>query len=387
VELMTVAMAPFSIDPSTMGGWLIFLLLGVGFGATLEMAGFSYAPNLAAQFYGRDMRVLKTMFSAIVTAMILIFLSSAVGALDFRMVDVATTYLWPGIVGGLIMGAGFVIGGFCPGTSLAAAATGSRDALVYLAGLIVGIFGFGETVTWFEGFYNSSDLGRFTIPEWLGIFTGVVVLIVVVMASGVFLLVERIEHRLGSRAMRTPRRLALGLAGAAAALVLVTLIAQQPGWEDHWEMVAADEQVLLDNHDVQIHPGELLTLIHADAHIVMLDVQQQTSFDAFHIEGARYEGSDLETLYSDVADLMAEPPGTIYVTVGEDEQLATDAWRLLKGEHIPNVYVLEGGTSGWVDTFGSVADPDPAKYTLDYEHKITEVAEPTAPPAASGGCG
>ena len=97
------------------GAYGVFTLIGIAFGMTLESAGFGNSKLLAAQFYFKDMRVFKVMFTAIIVAMTLVFLSSAVGLLDYKLVWVPPTYLWPGIVGGLIMGVGFIIGGFCPG--------------------------------------------------------------------------------------------------------------------------------------------------------------------------------------------------------------------------------------------------------------------------------
>ena len=82
------------------------------------------------QVFGTDMTVLKVMFGAIVTAMVLVFLTSGLGLLDFNLVYVNETYLWPGIVGGLIMGVGFIVGGFCPGTSLVAMATWCGHTMV-----------------------------------------------------------------------------------------------------------------------------------------------------------------------------------------------------------------------------------------------------------------
>ena len=92
--------------------YLIFLGIGFAFGYVLEISGFGHSPKLAAQFYFKEMTVLKVMFTAIVTAMVLIFAASAVGLLDYNLVYVNPTYLWPGIVGGLIMGVGFILGGF-----------------------------------------------------------------------------------------------------------------------------------------------------------------------------------------------------------------------------------------------------------------------------------
>ena len=67
-----------------MGANLVYLLIGVGFGAMLELAGFGNSRKLAAQFYLRDLTVLKVMFTAIVTAMVLIFGASAAGLLDYQ---------------------------------------------------------------------------------------------------------------------------------------------------------------------------------------------------------------------------------------------------------------------------------------------------------------
>jgi hypothetical protein len=107
-------MAPFELD-GFMGGvgvYLVYLLIGIGFGATLEMAGFADSRRLAAQFYFKDLTVLKVMFTAIVTAMTLVFLASALQLLDYNVIWVNPTFLIPGIVGGLVMGVGFIIGGY-----------------------------------------------------------------------------------------------------------------------------------------------------------------------------------------------------------------------------------------------------------------------------------
>ena len=122
---------PFPLNfEDLLGHWesyLVSLAIGIAFGVVLEVAGFGDSRRLAAQFYLGDMTVLKVMFTGIVVAMVMVFAASAAGLLDFNLVWVNPTYLWPGIVGGLIMGVGFIIGGFCPGTSLVSAATGRLD--------------------------------------------------------------------------------------------------------------------------------------------------------------------------------------------------------------------------------------------------------------------
>lgn len=170
-------MAPFdlSAEIGQIGAWTIYLLVGFAFGFILESAGFGDSRRLAAQFYWRDLTVLKVMFTAILVAAVLIFWSTAIGWLDYDYVWVNPTYLWPGIVGGLIMGVGFIVGGFCPGTSLVGASTLKLDAIWFVAGSAVGIFSFGETVALFDDFWHSSNLGRLTLQAWLELPTGMVV--------------------------------------------------------------------------------------------------------------------------------------------------------------------------------------------------------------------
>src|SRR5512138_3588991 len=153
-------MAPFEIAriAGTLGYALAFGAIGFAFGAVLEMAGFGDTRKLAAQFYLREMTVLKVMFSAIAVAAVLLFLASAFGLLDLDRVWVNPTYLWPGIVGGLVMGVGFVVGGFCPGTSLVAAATLKIDGILFVLGALVGVGIFGEHVSSIESFWLSSYL-------------------------------------------------------------------------------------------------------------------------------------------------------------------------------------------------------------------------------------
>ena len=165
---------------------VIAFLVGIGFGFFLERAGFGSARKLAAQFYLTDMAVFKVMFTAIVTAMLGLFYLGWIGFLDLSLVYITPTYLLPQVAGGLILGVGFVIGGYCPGTSCVAASTGRIDGFVYLAGLVVGIFVFGEAFPLLKGFYSATPMGRVTLPELFHIPYGLIVFAVALMAVGGF---------------------------------------------------------------------------------------------------------------------------------------------------------------------------------------------------------
>ena len=178
---------------------IVACAIGIGFGFFLEQAGFGSAKKLTDQFYFRDMAVFRVMFTAIVTAMLGLFYLAAVGWVDLSLVYIQPTYLWPQIVGGLLLGVGFVVGGYCPGTSVVAMATGKVDALVNIAGIFAGIFVIGELWPSITGFTESSNLGRLTLPEVFHLPMGLIVLLVVLMAVGGFWGAGVLERRFASR--------------------------------------------------------------------------------------------------------------------------------------------------------------------------------------------
>lgn len=191
-------MAPWELgtELGEVASWIVYLMIGFAFGFILESAGFGDSRRLAAQFYWRDLTVLKVMFTAILVAAVLIFWATALGWLDYDDVWVNPTYVWPGILGGLIMGAGFIVGGFCPGTSLVGASTLKLDAIWFVAGTAVGILGFGESVSLFNDFWHSGNLGRLTLQDWLNLPTGVVILGLVSIGVLLFWVGDIVRHRI-----------------------------------------------------------------------------------------------------------------------------------------------------------------------------------------------
>jgi rhodanese-related sulfurtransferase len=350
-------MAPYALveELGKFGAYAIYLVIGLGFGATLEMAGFANARKLANQFYLKDMTVLKVMFTGIITAMILVFLSSSAGLLAFNDIYVPPTYLWPGIVGGLLMGVGFVIGGFCPGTSLVAVASLKIDGLFFFLGTLAGVFAFGETVGLFEDFWYSSYMGRFLLPEFLGLSVGATIVLVVLMALGAFWLAEKAEAFFGEDETDAgPLGLPLRLSGAGG-LALIALLVMgmgQPTPLEKWETLSDDKGSLLENRDVYIHPGELVQVAaNRQLKMVLLDVRNERDFNLFHLlDSRRVELRDLAE-GNLTKELLDEPGHAVVILVSNDELTATEGWKMLMGEGIMNLYILEGGINGWLDLF------------------------------------
>ena len=104
--------APFAGSFSLVAFLITSVVLGFFFGFFLERAGFSSARKLSAQFYFKDFAVLKVMFTAIVIAMLGMAYLALIGWLDMSQMYVPVTFLWPQLAGGLLLGAGFIIGGY-----------------------------------------------------------------------------------------------------------------------------------------------------------------------------------------------------------------------------------------------------------------------------------
>ena len=177
------------------GAIVAALVIGFAFGWFLERAGMGSARKLAGQFYLTDLTVFKMMFSAIVTAMLGAFWLGRLGVLDLSRVYVPETFILPQLVGGLVFGVGFAIGGLCPGTSCVAAATGRADGLALLGGMFTGVLLSGLAFAPLAEFYASTPRGEFTLPQLLRVPYGVVVAAVVIVALVGFRGAELVESR------------------------------------------------------------------------------------------------------------------------------------------------------------------------------------------------
>lgn len=411
-------MAPFPLVLSDyLGHWesyIVYVLIGFAFGAVLEMSGFANSLKLAHQFYFKEQTVLKVMFTGIVVAMLLVFLATGLGLLDYNLIWVNPTYLWPGILGGLIMGVGFILGGFCPGTSLVAAATLKLDGIFFVMGVFFGIFLFGESVGFYEDFWYSSYMGRYTLMELFDTSTGIVVLGVVIMALMAFFAAEQAERIIGKQPDSVRPQWRYYAAAGVIVLGVAALVIGQPTNEDRWNAIADEKTEQLDNREVQIHPAELLDTMQDQRLITyIIDVRSESDYNLFHIWDAHHLPQ--AALEDEVEVLLEQPANTVFVVVSNDETAATEAWRYLVAESVPNVYILEGGINNWLATFSDdlflaeyppietvsdeqlaygfdaalgarypVSFPDPHGEVYEYETKIVLTGKRGA---TGGGCG
>jgi hypothetical protein len=174
---------------------LIGLLIGIGFGFSLEQAGFSSSRKLAGMFYGYDTTVIKVFFTAAIVALIGSQLLSFFGLLNLNLVFVNEYYVTASIVGGVIMGAGFIMGGYCPGTGLCAMSIGKIDALLFFAGGLTGAFLFAESYPLIQKIANENYQGPIKVNEVLGISPGLFIFLLIIAAVAMFWIAELAEKK------------------------------------------------------------------------------------------------------------------------------------------------------------------------------------------------
>ncbi len=276
--------------------FIIAFVIGIGFGFFLERAGFGSGRKLAAQFYLRDLSVLKVMFTAIITAMTGLYLLSRFGMVDLSLVYLVPTFLVPQIVGGLLLGFGFVIGGYCPGTSCVSAATGRIDGMVYLAGMIAGLVGFAEFYPYLGNFPQMTSMGQITLARFFNLPYGLLVFAVVLMALGAFMAAEWAEKKFGgkepdpegsliakSRRLTPVRILALGLLAAG----LVASVSGDPYRGSHATIDTKDLAIRASRGLDSISAADVADwIIQGRDDFKLIDLRNQKDFDTYHIPTA-----------------------------------------------------------------------------------------------------
>lgn len=174
---------------------IIAIIIGIFFGFILEASGFSSSRKLAGVFYGYDFAVLKVFFTAALVSAIGLLYLDYFGYVDMGRLYVHPTYLWGAIIGGVVMGIGFISAGFCPGTSLCAVAIGKIDAIIYVFGIMIGIFLFSQFFGLFEPIYNGYYFGNITLVDSLDVNPYWFIFIFTIVAIVIFALSDVIRKR------------------------------------------------------------------------------------------------------------------------------------------------------------------------------------------------
>jgi hypothetical protein len=336
---------------------VVALLLGTAFGFVLEQAGFSSSRRLAGVFYGYDFTVLRVFFTAAVTAMSGVLLLGHFGLLDLDLIFVNPTWLMPAIAGGVMMGVGFILGGYCPGTSICAAAIGKVDAMFFVGGGLLGVLAFGEGYPLYKHFYESTALGPVKVFDSLGMAQGGFAFLLIVAAVVAFALTTQIERRVAgtlapSRGFSTWKHVAAGTALLALGVVLLLMPDRKTQLIDRVSdagYVAAHPAATMDLDELAFR------IVDADPRIKIIDIRTPKAFGVVALPGSQ-NMAQREVFGKDAVALLS-PRHVKKVIVGDTEAQERATYLLLQSLGYENLAVLQGGFGAFEAVFLGASAP------------------------------
>ena len=348
------------------GALYIALVIGFFFGLALERAGFGSSRRIAGIFYFKDMAVLKVMFTALVTAMIGLSLCIGLGVIDpSTEIHFMKTYYGAYIIAGLIFGVGFAMSGWCPGTATVGMASGKLDAVVFLAGTIVGSIFFNELFSLVKPLYtwgqsaqqNFGQEGLAFAYTSLGLSKSAFEFLFTLIAVGCFWASEYIEqkqmdYKERTRYFNTPflKAFSLILIVGAGGLYLFDAGGQAGNGKTIGPSSSSysSEKALLSavaSAADHVEPEELAEyLFDKDPDVIAVDVRPTKEFNVFHIRGAF--NVELPDLPQFVKQHRTKRMIVLYSNGMTHPAQARDS---LARMGFGNVYLLTDGLNGFIE--------------------------------------
>ena len=337
----------YSLDALGSGqAFVAALVIGLLFGLVLERAGFGSSRKLAAVFYLKDMTVIKVMFTAVLVAAIGLAYARLFGLVQANDVYLLPTVYGAQIVGGLLFGVGFVVGGWCPGTAAAGVASAKLDALVFLGGTVLGSVLFNELFGVVRSVYTAGERGVLFVYDSLGISQGTFLVIFVMVGAIFFALCEWVEKARGhTSGIRPAVVMSLGL--ILLALATGTAVSPSSAARPAETAGLSTEQQLLQQIDQaadHMEPEELAErLARGEPDLLVVDVRPPEEYAAFHLRGA--VNVPLSELHEYLQPYRNRGMIVLYSNGMTHPAQARDS---LARSGFDNVYMLTDGLNGFV---------------------------------------
>jgi hypothetical protein len=207
------------------------------------------------------------------------------GMLDLGLLFINPTFITSAIVGGVIMGFGFVVGGFCPGTSICAAAIGKIDAFIFILGSIIGIYLFLELYPLIKDLYMAHQLGAIKIDEVLGMSSAGFAFLVTSLALITFVLVTYIENRVYKiSSIHSRYIISRGSILAIIPFILIMLVAFTPNKHERIRNFINDPENIKECNERRIDADKFVyDLINDHYNINVIDVRGPDEYKEFHL--------------------------------------------------------------------------------------------------------
>lgn len=145
---------------------MLALAVELVFGFLLHRARVTDSNVIEGQFCLRDFTMVKMLLPAIVVGGLGVLVLAHFGETAYYIKDANMLAV---LLGGAMFGLAVAILGYCPGTALAATATGSLHALAAVFGMIAGAMLYAFSFSWLKAHVlNVWALGKVRLPQLTG---------------------------------------------------------------------------------------------------------------------------------------------------------------------------------------------------------------------------
>ncbi|MFO7444933.1 MAG: YeeE/YedE thiosulfate transporter family protein [Ignavibacteriaceae bacterium] len=326
--------------------FVVALFIGIAFGFILEQAGFSTSKKLVGLFYGYDFTVLRVFFTAGVTAMFGVITLSHFGLLDINLIYINPTFLWSALAGGIIMGLGFVVGGFCPGTSVCAAAIGKIDAMIFIFGSFLGVFIFAEGYPLFEGLYKAESWGFVRVFDTVGISQGLFAFLLTVAAVGAFWATTLVENKVNGKTNPEFKPVKIYVALTGVALIFGFSAFFLPDIRDSY-LSEVNNKAYVDSYDIKKMSIDefAFRLVDKDKDLRIIDLRPAFKYKNFNLPNS--QSFTLNDLFDKETEKLLTVKGKQNIFIADDELTAKKAAVIASKLGYQNIKVLEGGLNNF----------------------------------------
>ncbi|MEJ2494499.1 MAG: YeeE/YedE thiosulfate transporter family protein [Ignavibacteriaceae bacterium] len=340
--------------------FVVALFIGIAFGFILEQAGFSTSKKLVGLFYGYDFTVLRVFFTAGVTAMLGVVALGHFGLLDISIIYINPTFLWSALIGGIIMGLGFVVGGFCPGTSFCAAAIGKIDAMVFIVGSFLGILIFAEGYPLFENLYKAEYWGYARIFDTVGMSQGLFAFLLVMVAVSAFWITTLIENKINGKPNPefSPMKLYVALSGIAAILAFSAFF--MPDLKEEYLKEVENVSFVNSYNLKETTPDELaFRIIDEENNLQIIDVRSLEEYKKFSLP--KSQSISIKDLFGKDAKKILTLNRKMNVFLANDELTERKAAVIADKLGYEGISVLKGGLDAFKKEILNFKKPDEIK--------------------------